>query len=108
MKLWEYFKQEAKKCKFFVNIKERISKTTGISKMSIVRVRMEYRKKGGLFTPSKGTNIHKSVLMQTVLTEIPLDGRSIHCTEGRKEGKSIALKDLAKLKNDGVFSRGRT
>ena len=67
-KLWKYFKQEAKKCKFFVNIKERISKTTGntffagfwhtlrhagISKTSIVRVRMEYSKKGGLSTPRK-------------------------------------------------------
>ena len=29
MKLREYFKQEAKNCKFSVNIKERISKATG-------------------------------------------------------------------------------
>ena len=51
MKRWEYFKQEAKKCKFSVNIKEKISKATsytffakfwhtlrhtGISKTSIV------------------------------------------------------------------------
>ena len=29
MKLWEYFKQEAKKCKISINITERISKATG-------------------------------------------------------------------------------
>ena len=76
MKLWEYFKQEAKKCKISVNITERISKATGIvcnaffagfwhtlrhtgvSRTSIVRVRMEYCKKGGLSTPRKRYKKH--------------------------------------------------
>ena len=76
MKLWEYFKQEVKKCKLSAKIKERILEATditffagfwhtlrhaGISKTSIVRVRMEYHKKGSLSTPSKGTKstLHK-------------------------------------------------
>ena len=31
MKLWDYFKQEAKKCKVSINVNKRISKTTGIN-----------------------------------------------------------------------------
>ena len=76
MKLWEYFKQEAKKCKISINITGRIWKATGIvcntffagfwhtlrhagiSRTSIVRVRMEYRKKGGLSTPRKRYKKH--------------------------------------------------
>ena len=76
MKLWEYFKQEAKKCKISVNITERILKATGIvcnaifagfwhtlchagiSRTSTVRVRMEYHKKGGLSTPRKRYKKH--------------------------------------------------
>ena len=75
MKLWEYCKQEAKKCKISINITERISKATGIvcnaffagfwytlchagiSRTSIVtpivRVTMEHCKKGGLSTTRK-------------------------------------------------------
>ena len=68
MKLWQYFKQEVKKCKLSANMKERILEATdnaffagfwhtlchaGISKTSILRVRMEYHKKGSLSTPRK-------------------------------------------------------
>ena len=72
-------KQEAKKCKISINITERIWKATGIvcnaffagfwrtlrhagiSRTSIVRVRMEHCKKGGLSMPRKGTKstLHK-------------------------------------------------
>ena len=76
MKLWKYFKQEAKKCKISINIMERIWKVTdivcnaffagfwhtlrhaGISRTFIVRVRMEHRKKGGLSTPRKRYKKH--------------------------------------------------
>ena len=72
LKLWSYFEQEANKSKVSVNVKQRISKATGIkylpvlcswvwysfrhvgiSESSIVRVRMEYRKKDGLSMPRK-------------------------------------------------------
>ena len=70
MKLWNYFEQEANKSKVSVNVKQRISKATGIkyllcswvwysfrhvgiSESSIVRVRMKYCKKGGFSTPRK-------------------------------------------------------
>ena len=71
MKLWEYFKQEVKKCKLSANIKERISEATdntffagfwptlrhaGISKTSIDR--MEHHKKGSLSTPRKRYKKH--------------------------------------------------
>ena len=76
MKLWEYCKQEAKKCKISINITERISKATsivcnaffagfwytlfhaGISRTSIVRVTMEHCKKGGLSMPRKRYKKH--------------------------------------------------
>ena len=115
MKLWEYFKQEAKKCKICINITERISKATGIvcnsaffagflhtlrhAGISRTSIRMEHRKKGGLFTPRKRykmqfaqarsivivryINVHESMLMQTVLTQILSD--KIHSLYGRKE-----------------------
>ena len=73
MKLWEYFKQEAKKCKISINITERISKATGIlyhaffagfwhtlrhAGISRTSIRMEHRNKGGLFTPRKRYKMH--------------------------------------------------
>ena len=65
-----YFEQEAKKSKVSINVKQRISKATGIkyflcslvwysfhhvriSESSIVRTRMEYSKKGGFSMPRK-------------------------------------------------------
>ena len=73
MKLWEYFKQEAKKCKVSINITERISNATGVvcnafvagfwhtlrhAGISMTSIRMEHRKKGGLFTPRKRYKMH--------------------------------------------------
>ena len=93
MKLWEYFKQEAKNCKFSVNIKERISKVTGntffagfwhtlrhteISKTSIVRVRMEYRKKGSFSMPRKG---YKKYFAQACSIVIVRYKRSLVCVD---------------------------
>ena len=98
MKLWDFFEQEGKKSKVSVNVKKRILKATGIkcflcswvwyslrhvgnSESTIVRARMEYRNKGGFkvlkllagtypiyLIITAGTDIHESILMQTVST----------------------------------------
>ncbi|XP_065893999.1 uncharacterized protein [Dysidea avara] len=102
MKLWEYFKQEAKKCKISINIMERISKATGISRTSI---RMEHRKKGDLFTPRKRYKCSR-VLVDTDSFNPDTIRQDPFIV--RKGGNLSLSKILAKLKNDGVFSGGRT
>ncbi|XP_065911333.1 uncharacterized protein [Dysidea avara] len=93
MKLWEYFKQEAKKCKISINITERISKATGIGfqghllEWSTARKVVYLRQEKDSFDPD-------TVRQDPFIV--------------RKEGNLSLSKILAKLKNDGVFSGGRT
>ena len=103
MKLWNYFEQEVNKSKVSVNVKQRISKATGIKYLLCSWVWYSFRHVGKsedgvpqerwVFYAKKkvqkqfaggysihlivtaGTDIHESVLMQTVSTGMQSDGK---------------------------------